>query len=340
MRKQGEKFRPLDTTTSVHDQFFKLFFNTPKNLSVLTIFSLRATERVFFDFDSLTICNDTFIDAEHLGSSEADIVSLTKLVDSGLPVAIVIEAKSNPDNKTMVKIFKYLYHLLNQETAAAVIVIMVYHGRKRWKRQKRYAAFKYAELGESFVESFADILVDFGVRFIDLRNEEVYRSLYELPLEVQLPLRFLADIWEANEHTYLELVHQSQPLTGKERERLLKAAASYLMAVHGSITIESISREMQTQNLGDEVMETISEEWEIIKPFLIKQGVEKGIEQGIEQGIEKGIEQGIEQGIDKGIEQGIERVAERMIHKSYSDSEISGLTGLDAKHIEKLRNGR
>lgn len=65
--------------------------------------------------------------------------------------------------------------------------------------------------------------------------------------------------------------------------------------------------------------------------------ISEAIEKGFNKGIEQGIEQGKKQGIEQGKNQGKSEIISTLLSKGISLKEVSDLTGLSDKKIEKLK---
>lgn len=91
--------------------------------------------------------------------------------------------------------------------------------------------------------------------------------------------------------------------------------------------VQKYMEELERINKNPEFREYMSAEEDARK--IHNTYVKKGLEEGLKQGLEKGLEQGIEKGIIK--------TAKNMINIGMSFEDISKVTGLSIKKIEKLK---
>ncbi len=67
-----------------------------------------------------------------------------------------------------------------------------------------------------------------------------------------------------------------------------------------------------------------------------KEGIKEGIKEGKKEGIKEGIKEGKKEGIKEGIKEGKVAIAKNMKKKGLSSKDISEITGLSEKEIDKL----
>ena len=73
------------------------------------------------------------------------------------------------------------------------------------------------------------------------------------------------------------------------------------------------------------------------RKFDEKKGMEKGMAKGMAKGMEKGMAKGMEKGMAKGMEKEKLATAHRLLSMGLSDEQVSTVTELPLKEIQKLK---
>ena len=153
-----------------HNDFFSGHFRTPESVSSLLKLALSPEELELFDLDTLRVESGNLTDAASLRGIHSELVASVRLKNGEpLTVSVVVEHKSYPYSQVMSQILWYVARLY-KDGSRVVLPILIYHGRRRWRRKKSFHAFQHAGLPGEFMACFGRRLVDFEAIELSLRE--------------------------------------------------------------------------------------------------------------------------------------------------------------------------
>ncbi len=256
-----------------------------------------------------------------LGGSRADLVVSARLKAGGeVAVQFVCEHKSHPDSHLMQQL-KFQAHLYVHQRAAAVVPIVVYHGRRKgWPAWRTFQQQRMGRLPADFVTQFSPCLLDFGMIVLNLHDETLKDQLVTLPLEVRLSLEVLAGIWHADEDVFVDLLSRSRRLPDRLRVSVMSTIANYLIRVHRRITIGTLTQRVNERMEGDTVMARLSDSWIMMSKQELREQIKLYYHY-------------------EGKEKNAIETARRMLQLGFTDEQISESVALPLSRVNDLRNG-
>ena len=220
----------------VHHNFFLAHFKAAEDVRFLMMVALTAAQLAIFDLDSIRVESSDLLDRFGLKGRYSDLIISIRLKSGGeVRVSFLIEHKSSPDRDVMRQLLAYM-EALYADGAQAVVPVVVYHGKSRWREEKTFRAFVHGGLSAEFMELFEEFLIDFKAVFVDLGNARIRERFAKLPADKQVALQALSQIWDADARTVAGWLDQLRVLGGKRR---IKAVASILSYCPGSDTCET-----------------------------------------------------------------------------------------------------
>ncbi len=295
-----------------HDKFFKESFSRKEIAKSFIQEYLPDKLHNQFNFSSLEILKDTFIDKE-LSEHFSDILYKIKISGKQSYIYCLFEHKSYIDYwvgfqllRNMVKIWEgYLKQSKKAKKLPVIIPIVIYHGRDKWNLKN-----SIIPLFEE-IDSTKKYIPDFKSEIYDISHIPDDRIKGEILLRVNFLLLkyiFRPDLFEKLNEIFELFIKLSNKSKATE---YLEVLLRYLVASVDSKKSEDLKNEIEkTIKSGENLMPTIAEKW-------VQEGVEKGVEKGIEKGkIED---------------------AEKMIVKGMTNADIRDITGLSIKKIEEIR---
>ena len=286
-----------------HDQFSKDVFSR-KDIAVKTL-KIAFPKKVskILDLDKLRLEKGSFVE-DSLKGAYSDLLFTVPLKESKnkLQVYILMEHKSYPSKNIHKQLLKYLSLIYaKQKKKSPVIPFVFYHGKEDWLTPLSFLdtfglSKEEKNIFSRYIPNFEYILLD--LKCFDLDGARLSKNL-------ELIFKSLRDVWFLKDRKRLfDLFRVSGE--GELNDEILGKIFTYLY----------FSIKVDLKKLNDIVTEVISEEAGGIAMSTAEVLIEKGIEKGIEK----------------------EKVstAQRLYEKGVSVSEISEITGLSLKALEKI----
>ncbi len=342
-----------------HDYYFKSSFQTPAQLGHLLRLAFNDEQLALFDLDTLRIESSHHPGADDLSEKISDrVVSVELKQGKRVDIHLLVEHKSSPDSKVLHQLLDYATRLLKRG-AGSVIPIVFYHGRQDWSPTLTFAAGQYAGYPDEYRRLFNDVLLQFGMFFINASARSLHARLQQLPPEVALVLDIMVNIVDADAPRYVEWLRRAARLDQSVRGPFIGRLKDYVWKERPSITIETVRTLLWAEEPGDELMQEAINIWEKHQPdsgqemwdLALEHGTNQGWEKGLEEGVKKGRAEGLDEGLEKGLQQGLDKglekgardarssIAQSMIAEGYDDREIQTLTQLSLPEIAQLKNG-
>lgn len=241
----------LNKVRKPHDNFFKSAFHNKKSVRALLKLVLTRPQLAHIDFRTVKIEKRIWADL---------VVSCRFRNGSPLTMHFLCEHKSYPDRELMLQLLRYQTDLYVYDGATAVLPITIYHGRnKNWAPQLEFQKAQMQAIPETCMESFGQLLLNFRNTMVNLHDEQVKKKLPELPLDAQVPLQLMSEIWQADEQVIVNLMSRIRSLLKKARAKLVGMCADYLINVKKQITIESIYEKIEHRPDGEIMSSEFSE---------------------------------------------------------------------------------
>ncbi|MEZ0541285.1 Rpn family recombination-promoting nuclease/putative transposase [Fibrella arboris] len=152
-------------TDNPHDRYFKETFAQTDILADFLNVYLPETLRNQLDFSSLEREFDTYTD-ETLSEHFADLVFTARLTDQPVRIAVLLEHKSYTEPYIHFQLNRYVLtvwdaQLSEKKPLLPIIPVVVYHGRRRWKKREIRSYFEQLPDAVSpYVPSFDYVLID------------------------------------------------------------------------------------------------------------------------------------------------------------------------------------
>ncbi len=309
---------------NAHDTFFRELFESEKTVTALLGLALTEEQLAPLDLDAVQLERRSWPAKDGLGGSRADLVVSARLKAGGeVAVQFVCEHKSHPDSQLMLQLLKYQAHLYVHQSAAAVVPILVYHGRRKgWPAWRTFQQQRMSRLPADFVSQFSPCLLDFGMLVLNLHDEAVKNQLSALPLDIRLSLEAMAGIWQADEDVFVDLLIRSRQLPDRLRVAVMSPIANYLIRVHRRITIGTLTQRVNERIEGDTVMQRLSDSWIMMSKEELREQIKLYY---------------YYEGKGDGEENHAIETARRMINLGFTDAQISKSVALPVGQIEDLR---
>ena len=324
MIKQTDQIKPAKETkpkkASHHDKFFKQVFSAPEFILDLLGLAFSKEELSVFDLSQVQLEKDSW------ANIMADLVVSLPLKSSPkerIRVFILLEHKAQYNVGFFNQLFKYLYGIHDQTfkmmgRPSPAYCVVFYHGKAPWNHP---TSFQEALWGDIFRKNPLfprKGMIDYEIRLINARAKG-FQALIK-SLGAYAPLNLMDRVWFLKNS--LEETKSAMALFGggsKWDEDLVLKAMEYLE----SAGVVDRSR------------------WDSLEGELVREGTFKtgglmNIKEDIRQ---RGVQEGLQQGVQQGLQQGVQQVALNMLRNRLEISQISKMTGLPEKEIEKLKNG-
>ncbi|MEW5816015.1 MAG: Rpn family recombination-promoting nuclease/putative transposase [Spirochaetota bacterium] len=276
-----------------HDKFFKEIFSVRENALDFIQGILPSDIITKFDLTSLTLDQNNYVD-ERLDEYFSDLVyTCTFSSNRQLTIAFLFEHKSFPARYPHLQILRYMLNIWeaairNRKTPPLVIPIIVYHGKKRWKKEGMESYFRVEDRSFfGFIPAFDYLLTDLS-KYTDA---EIKAGVFQ---RVSLKIGLLIQKHIFDEEKLLKHLKDFMRLSilYNEEDRglsFLEGVFRYIFSAT-EISVEEALRSTES------VAEGVKEAAMTTAERLMKQGFKEGVEEGLEKGIAKGIEKGREEG--------------------------------------------
>lgn len=312
-----------------HYNFFQSSFASVEELKALFRLAFSTEELRHFDLATIAFEKRDWLDSNRLTHRFADLVVSVRLKDGPkVSVTLVVEHKSWPDSNLMEQLLYYQSLIYVNETDSVVLPpLVVYHGKQlSWPKWRSFQQYKLGHLPESFVNEFGAEMIDFGIRLVNLRDATVRRRVAKLPLEIQLCLQAMADIWVLDAKTFdtlVDLVERANPLPDMTRFYFIRKIAMYFRKVHTEINFVKMM-DIVYKHTGDNVVQRVAEDWSWLTEDEIRHSCRI---------------EGRDEGREEMREEMSRKIAERLIRDGMDDQTVSGYTDLSPDEVRKIRNG-
>jgi predicted transposase/invertase (TIGR01784 family) len=343
MKKKESTKEPI---ISKHDQEFKDFFNAREVACSFFQEYLPPKIKAKFDFNTLEIVKDTFIDKK-LSRFYSDVLYKVQTSGETVYIYLLLDHKSAQEDfmgfqflKYMVRIWELHFKQNKKVTYLPVIVPMViYHGASKWEIKKRFISlFKEVDGVNEYIPDFKYLVYDIS----HIPDEEIKGDVL-LQIVLSIFKYILSGKMKEKLPGILELFLELQDKT--KAIEYLESFLKYLVSSAKDLDIEYIE-ETVTRYIeeGGNLMQTIAQQLlEKGKQEGIIQGMQKGMQQGMQkgmqQGMQKGMQQGMQQGMHKGMQQGMHKkeieIVKKALKAGFSIESIAMLSGLSIDEIRK-----
>ena len=274
-----------------HDRFFKETFS---RLDILTDFlRVYLPEPILsgLDLNSLERETDSYTD-DQLAEHFADLVFSAQFGEQPIRIALLLEHKSYTEEYPHFQLNRYLLNFWEQQLKqkqplTPVLPIVVYHGKRRWKKRTLPDYFGTVP-GPllSFLPGFDYVLVDLSA--ISQRLPEFstdYARVTGLLLQHSRQQRKFISLFDDLSDIFRRMA------TDAAGERFMETAFIYTYWTTDLTKVELIAIFRKISNQTEAIIMTTAER-------LINEGIEIGLEKGLEKGIEKGIRALLTLGMD------------------------------------------
>ena len=273
-----------------HDKLFRETWSNLSNAKSFLKNYLPAPVLKLVQLDTLEICKDSFIEKD-LKDFYSDMLYKVRIGNAQGFVYFLFEHKSYPDSlihlqliEYMVKIWRLGFKQAKRENLPVIIPLVLYHGKKRWTVDKRFASLFEGPVGElsGYIPDFEFILYDLS-KYTD---DQIRGTIMARVTMLLLKHVFEPDMADKLPDIFMLLKDLSDQETGLQYfESLIKYVFS---------NVEDIT----TEKIHTIVSNTLSEEKGGIIMTLAEQLENKGLQKGLKQGLEQGLEQGLLEGIE------------------------------------------
>ncbi|WP_375446519.1 Rpn family recombination-promoting nuclease/putative transposase [uncultured Fibrella sp.] len=267
-------------TDNPHDRYFKETFSQIDILADFLNVYLPAPLRDQLERSSLVREFDTYTD-ETLSEHFADLVFSATLGDQKVRIVLLLEHKSYTEPYIHLQLNRYMLNAWDDQLARKkpllpIIPIVVYHGRRRWKKRGIHTYFEHLPATASpYVPSFDYVLIDLSTILDHLPGFQTdYAKLTGVLLKTSRERRGL----EKSLRSLAESINRL--LTTEQGEQFFRTSLIYLSWVTALTKIELVT-----------IFRDVSKQAENYNMSLYEQLIQEGIERGIEQGIERGVDQ-------------------------------------------------
>ncbi|HEC62456.1 MAG TPA: Rpn family recombination-promoting nuclease/putative transposase [bacterium] len=272
-----------------HDRFFKETLSVKENALDFVSGVLPETLREKLDLSTLNIEPTSYVDNK-LAESFSDIVySCTFKHAAVVKISLLLEHKSSPDPYPHIQLLKYITNIWDQlrkqqRKPQIGIPIVLYHGKKRWRKGDMTSYFKESDNEFCrFIPSFEYILLDLSKYTHEQIKEGIFnRTAVKMWLLLQKHIfdtkrleRYLSDLLK------LGILYYREP----EGLRFLESVCRYIFFATDLETEIVLQAAQQIPEGGRELIMTTGEK-------LLKQGFEQGIEHAKLEDARKMIESG------------------------------------------------
>lgn len=261
-----------------HDRFFKETFSRPDILTDFLRVYLPDSVLQGLNLDSLVREADSHTD-DQLTEHFADLVFSAQFGEQAIKVVLLLEHKSYTEEHPHFQLNRYLLNLWEsqlkqKQPLTPILPIVVYHGKRRWKKRSMAAYFgKIPKSLTSFLPAFDYILVDLSA--ISQRLPEFstdYARVTGLLLQHSRQQRQFINVLENLGDVLQRMANDAIG------ERFMETAFLYAYWATDLTRVDVIAIFRKISNRTGEIAMSTAER-------LINEGLEKGREQGLEKGV-------------------------------------------------------
>ena len=319
-----------------HDILFKDIFEDKKYCLDILRLVFTPTEFGLFSWKTLKSEATFFLD-EEWKERRADLVFSAKLRNGkSAKIVLLLEHKSYQDTSLLKQLLEYQARIYTRKKKTecidvAVIPIVVYHGReKRWKGPLRFQD-SIQGLSPDLRRHFGENILDFKCRLFNLQNMDSWRkkNLTTAPI-----LFTMASIWRVKEESVAEVFQLAKKLNWKEREELLKKAATYINHCNKKFTLKRLQKieARVIKNGEDRIMPAVKSILDVAREEMREEAREEARKEAREEALEEGIEKGREEGEWKKAQE----IAKTLLASGMDFKFVAKTTGLSLKEVKKL----
>jgi len=288
-KKTTSRFDALSLVHHPHDKYVRFVLQTRDVALQFIQFCLKQRIQEKIDFESLTLTEDSFIDA-NLQQHFADVCYSGKLkTDEPFRISIIFEHKSaKPDTPVIGQLLRYISNVWSMDVKqgrhlSCTIPILIYHGSAPLKKETPDVLFP------NLSKDLVAYLPFFEYEIIDIKrisDERIEQLEFLLIRNILLALKHGRDEIYLQQNWQKIVIFAPQLRNQIMYVEIFRATILYINRI--SPTVNQKIKDMDS-NPGT------TTEFEAFKPYFMEL-FEKGMEQGIEKGMEKGIEKGMEKG--------------------------------------------
>lgn len=310
--------------SSPHDQFFKATFSEKEIASTYFRKFLPPEIVRHLDIDNLILTSDSFI-TENLKDFYADLVYTCPYgKKSTVYLTLLFEHKSKQPLHPHIQLLRYMLEcweqqLREKQPISVVLPIIVYHGKRGWKKRRFSESFKGIEKSlEPYIPHFEFLVTDLST-FSD-------ESLQKMQLGVLMNV--LLAFKHHGENEYIRsnfedlFVHLENYRSAESGRNLMQVLFVYL----------SKSSNLDHQEM-DKLIQSLPEPF---KPYIMST-YDKIILEGVKQGVKQGIEQGIEQGLELGDKKRAFTGIKNMLVKGFSIEDIASILEVPLSWVREVQ---
>ncbi len=312
---------------SSHDSAFKRFMMNVSNAKDFFFIHLPEELKNQCDFSTLQLQNSSFIDIK-LRSRMSDILYLVKTKEGDVPIYLLIEHQSRPDQMIAWRMMHYAFCTMNQhlqqgyKSLPLVVPILFYHGKK-----KPYP-FPVNWMECFPLSSLANHLYSNDFSLIDLTSiDDDILLTHKKAAVMEIAMKHVNSCHDLNKIAMLLSKAINQKNCSDEDT---VAVVQYLFSIMDASDFEFIINKIAER--VDNHRETIMN----IAWRLENKGFKLGIDEGFEIGKNEGIELGKMAGIELGRKSVQLELAQKLLKENFDLPFIERMTGLSVHEIKLL----
>ena len=309
---------------------------TPHDVFAKEVLSVRANAIDFFrgvlpeelaeqaDLSSLTEDKTSYTD-ETLSEYFSDLVFTCSYRGKPLKLVLLFEHKSFVPSFPFYQLLRYFSNIWYQqmkdkEPLSVVLPIILYHGRRRWKK-RALSTYLSGDIDgfKRFIPEFDYLLVDLS----EFSHEEIKSKLFQ---------RTAVQLWLLVQKYVFDL-----PKLKNNLKKIFRLGILYFSEEEGLRFLESLLRYVIFTT--DIPVETIMDSVEVL-PTEAKEKAMTTAERLIEKGREEGLQKGKEVGISTGVKEAKREAARKMMKEGLDVSLIVRVTGLTEEELRELQGER
>lgn len=304
---------------NVHDSGYKkLFSNTELLRQLLTTF-VNEEWTNDIDYSTLQRIDKSFV-TDEFADRESDLIYKAFFRKREVYIFILLEFQSTVDRFMALRMLRYiteLYeHLIKNfkiKKLPAVFPVMLYNGEKRWTAPEELNKLIESSIPELYIPQF---------KYYKIAENE-----------------FSKDFLKKMRNSVAALFY-TENCSGEELRKEIKTVVRLLKSEKpAEITLFINWFKYMFDDRKDlvEEIQGINEVKSMLRTS-IKKIKEEAVKEGLEKGLQKGLEKGLQKGILKGEQKKVYEMAKAMLNKKMSVIDISEITGLSVREIEKLND--
>ena len=298
----------MNNVTHPHDRFFKAVFSQKEVVVDFLQNYLPADIAHKFDYESLKIVKNSFVDPKLLEYFSDLLFELKWSNGKWGYIYLLFEHKSFMPPLISFQLLRYMIQiwelaLSQQKRLYPVLPVVLYHGEAKW-----CVGLNFKDIFETPPE-LEPYLPDYRYWLCDLSPYSDAEIKGQVLLQVHLLLMkyiFSEDLpkWLPEIFTLLREIRH-----GKTGLDYLETIFRYIASAGKHVTDENLKSAIKAAiPQGGAVMSSLAQKWfEEGEQKGIKEGLEQGLQQGIQQGLQQGLKQGLKQGLQQGLQQGIQQ---------------------------------